>query len=105
MGRRDDAVREFNQSLAVEPNYPAGLYFLARAYEEQGRVPEAIGLLQKAVATAGRRPKYLSALGNAYAQAGNRNEAQKILDELRRQSAKEYVEPEMISSLAAKLKG
>ena len=105
MGRRDDAVREFNRSLAIDSNYPAGLYFLARAYEEQGRVPEAIGLLQKAVATAGRRPKYLSALANAYVQAGNRDEARKILEELRWQSATEYVEPEMISSLAAKLKG
>lgn len=105
MGRTEEAKREFGRSLVIDPNYPAGLYFLASAYEDQGRVQEAIGLLQKAVATAGRTPKYLYALGNAYAQAGQKDEAQKILQELRQQSTKAYVEPEMISSLAAKLKG
>ena len=105
MGRREEARHEFAQSLALDPNYPAGLYFLARTCEEQGRVQEAIGLLQKAVATAGRKPKYLYALGIAYTQAGNRDEAQKILDELRQQSTKGYVEPEMIPTLAARLKG
>jgi len=68
-------------------------------------VQEAIELLQKAVAAAGRTPKYLNALANAYVLAGNKEEAQKILEELRQQSAKGYVDPQMISSLATKLKG
>jgi len=105
MQRREEAMREFGQALAIDPNYPAGLYFLARAYAEQGRVQEAIGLLQKAIASAGRKPKYLYALANVYVQAGKRDEAQKILDELRQQATKGYVEPSMIPSLAAKLKG
>ena len=98
-------MREFGQALALDPNCPAGLYFLARTYSEQGRVQEAIGLLRKAIASAGREPKYLYALGNAYVQAGNRDEAQKILKELRQLSMKRYVDPSMIPLLAAKLKG
>ena len=105
MQRREEAMREFGQALALDPNYPAGLYFLARAYAEQGRVQEAIGLLQKAIASAGRKPKYLYALANVYVQAGKKNEAQKILDELHQQATTGYVEPSMIPSLAAKLKG
>ena len=105
MGRPDEARQEFQKALGIEPNYPAGLYFLARADEQQGRVQEAIDLLQKAVATARRTPKYLNALANAYVLAGNKQEAQAILDELRRQSAHEYVDPQMISTLVAKLNG
>ena len=105
MQRREEAMREFGQALAIDPNYPAGLYFLARAYVEQGRLQDAIGLLQKAIASAGRKPKYLYALANVYVQAGKKDEAQKILDELRQQPATEYVEPSMIPTLAAKLKG
>ncbi|MGO8817665.1 MAG: winged helix-turn-helix domain-containing tetratricopeptide repeat protein [Terriglobia bacterium] len=105
MQRREEAVRQFGQSLDLDPNYPAGLYFLSRAYVEQGRLKDAIGLLQKAIASAGRKPKYLYALANLYVQAGKKDEAQKILDELRQQAATGYVEPSMIPTLAAKLKG
>ncbi len=105
MGRPGQAQHEFHKALEIDPNYPAGLYFLARADQQQGRVQEAIELLQKAVASAGRTPKYLSALANAYLTAGNKAEAQKILEELRRQAAKGYVDPQMLSSLAARLKG
>ena len=104
MGRLDEARQEFRKSLGIDPNYPAGLYFLARVDEEQGRVEEAIAVLQKAVASAGRTPKYLNALANAWLLAGKREEAQRILEELRRQSAREYVDAHMISALAAKLK-
>ena len=105
MQQRDEAERQFQGALALDPNYPAGLYFLARTRQEQGRVPEAIDLLRRALTSAGRKPKYLYALANAYAAAGQRDEAQKILDELRQQSKHAYVDPVMISSLAAKLKG
>ena len=104
MGRADEARREFQRSLGIDPNYPAGLYFLARADEQQGQVQEAIELLQKAVASAGRTPKYLNALANAWLLAGKREEARRILEELRRQSTREYVDTQMISSLAARLK-
>jgi TolB-like protein/DNA-binding winged helix-turn-helix (wHTH) protein/Tfp pilus assembly protein PilF len=104
MGLLDEARQEFQKSLGIDPNYPAGLYFLARADGQQGRIQEAIDLLQKAVSTAGRTPKYLNALANAYVMVGNKAEAQKILEELRRQSTQGYVDPQMISSLAAKLK-
>jgi TolB-like protein/Tfp pilus assembly protein PilF len=105
MGRLDEARQEFQKSLGIDSNYPAGLYFLARVDEQQGRVQEAIALLQKAVASAGRTPKYLNALANAYLLAGKREAAQGILEELRRESSREYVEPQMIAALDAKLKG
>lgn len=104
MGRLDEARQEFRKSLGIAPNYPAGLYFMARVDEQQGRVEESIALLQRAVASAGRTPKYLNALANAYLLAGNRAEALKILEELRRQSSREYVDAQMISALDAKLK-
>jgi TolB-like protein/DNA-binding winged helix-turn-helix (wHTH) protein len=104
MGRPDEAQREFQKSLGIDPNYPAGLYFMARADEQQGHVQESIELLQKAVASAGRTPKYLNALANAYLLAGKREDAHRILEELRRQSTREYVDTQMISSLVAKLK-
>ena len=104
MRRLDEARQEFRKSLGMDPNYPAGLYFLARVDEQQGRVQEAILLLQKAIDSAGRTPKYLNALANAYLLTGKREEAQRILEELRRQSATEYVDTQMISALDAKLK-
>jgi TolB-like protein/DNA-binding winged helix-turn-helix (wHTH) protein/Tfp pilus assembly protein PilF len=104
MGRLDEARQEFQKSLGIDPNYPAGLYFLARVDEQQGRVQEAIALLQKAIASAGRTPKYLNALANADLLAGKRADARRILEELRRQSSREYVDAQMISALDAKLK-
>jgi tetratricopeptide (TPR) repeat protein len=103
MGRPDEARQEFRKSLGIDPNYPAGLYFLARVDEQQGHVQSAIELLQRAVASAGRTPKYLNALANAWLLAGKREEAQRILEELRQLSAREYVDTQMISALDAKL--
>jgi TolB-like protein/DNA-binding winged helix-turn-helix (wHTH) protein/Tfp pilus assembly protein PilF len=105
MGRLEEARREFRKSLDIDSNYPAGLYFLARVEEQQGRVPEAIALLQKAVTSSGRTPKYLNALAIAYLLAGRRDEARRILDELRAQSSRQYVDAQMISLLVAKLNG
>lgn len=98
-----EASGEFQRSLEIEPNYPPGLYFMALVKERHNQWSNAVALLERSVENSGRTPKYLHALGIAYARIGRREQALKILDELRTQAKRGYVEPGFITSLETQL--
>jgi Tfp pilus assembly protein PilF len=102
-GHDAEAAGEFQKALDIEPNYPPGLYFMAIVKERHNQWEEAVGLLERSVASSGRTPKYLHALGVAYAKTGRQEQAKKILDELRDQAKRGYVEPGFITSLETQL--
>jgi TolB-like protein/DNA-binding winged helix-turn-helix (wHTH) protein/Flp pilus assembly protein TadD len=96
-----EAARLFKRALLLMPGYPSALYFLGLLAEQDGRHEEAIANYQLAVTSSGRTPKYLRALGVAFAKLGRMSEAQALLDELRKQSATRYVDPQYLTSIEA----
>ena len=69
----------------------------------KGMHNEAIASFQKAVSLSPSRTFALAGLAVAYAKAGKRNEAQKILEELKERSKREYIEPQNIAIIYAAL--
>ncbi len=76
---------------------------MGRAYEQKGKLPEAIAEFQRALDLEKDNTEIWSALGHAYALSGNRAEAQKILDRLKDLSAHSYVAPYNVAVIYAGL--
>lgn len=66
---------------------------MGRAYEQKGRLAEAIVEFQRAVELEKDNAETWSGLAHAYAVSGKRAEAQKILDHLKEISAHSWVAP------------
>jgi TolB-like protein/Tfp pilus assembly protein PilF len=75
IGRPDEAIRECQKSLELNPNFPTALSILGRAYSDKGMHKEAVAAQEKA---AKLNRSYLWSLGYAYARAGRRADALKI---------------------------
>jgi serine/threonine protein kinase/tetratricopeptide (TPR) repeat protein len=88
----DKAIEQLRYSIDLDPNYWFDYCFLGRAYEQKGRLPEAIEAFQRGLALEGNTELW-SGLGHAYAVSGKRDEAQKVLDHLKELSAHSYVAP------------
>jgi len=64
---------------------------LGEAYEQTGKIEEAIAEFETAVDLSERRPVYLSGLGHAYAAAGRKDRTVRIIEELQQLSVHDYV--------------
>jgi tetratricopeptide (TPR) repeat protein len=85
------------KSVAASPGNWSSHYFLAVGYEGSGRQAQAIPEYQQAAELSQRDSDTIAGLAHAYAAMGDRAEAEKILDELQRQSKASYVSPYMIA--------
>jgi TolB-like protein/DNA-binding winged helix-turn-helix (wHTH) protein/thioredoxin-like negative regulator of GroEL len=94
---------ESRRALDLDPNYPFALYIQGHLYQDERKYDQAIAQFTKAVSSSGRTPKYLFALAGAYIAQGNRSSALQILAELQQQAKTDYVPPEYLHTLAAKL--
>jgi Tfp pilus assembly protein PilF len=103
VGKENDAVSLFQRALTLSPDYPSALYFLARVAEMHGRHNEAMARLELAATSSDRAPKYLHALGMVDAEAGKKDEGCRVLEELRQQAKRRYVDPDYITSLESKI--
>jgi tetratricopeptide (TPR) repeat protein len=68
----------YQRIIAMAPRMPKGYLFLGKAYNEQGRFDEAIGVLGKIPSLEGWFPTYLEVyreLGDAYGRSGRFAEA------------------------------
>ena len=83
-------VVQSQESLKVNPNNWGTHANLGMAYQQLGRLTEAVAELRKASEISGS-PALLAELGHAYAMAGNRAEAQKVLDDLKDLSKRRFV--------------
>ncbi len=79
-GRHDEAIREAQKSLALNPRFPVALSVLGRAYSAKAMHKEAIAAQEKAVAL---NPAYGWSLAHAYALAGRRDDAMRVAAEFR----------------------
>ena len=86
----DRAVREFNDSFEVGPNFWPAHLFLGELYEQQGRYPDAISELRKAE---GPTLQATSTIGYVLAVSGRKQEARQILSGLISRSKQRYIPP------------
>ena len=94
--RIDDAIAEGQRTLQLDPNYFYLDSNLAAAYRENGNFPEAIDLYTKA-----QNVRHLPSTGLAitYTRMGRQAEAQKILDQLVRESQTRYISAPSIAAV------
>jgi TolB-like protein/DNA-binding winged helix-turn-helix (wHTH) protein/Tfp pilus assembly protein PilF len=88
----DLCLDELGHTLDLDPNFTGAHAWRALAFEGKAMFPQAIVETQ-AVREGDDTPRTLALLAHAYAQSGDRLDAQKLLRELRRRSAREYVNP------------
>jgi len=74
-GRMDEAAREFQKALEIQPMYTEARYHLGLALASQGRVEEAIGEFQKVLAIQPTYAEVHNGLGNAFVNRGRIGEA------------------------------
>lgn len=94
MGRdHGRAADQALKTLEMEPAFSPACHVLGLAYEQMGRLKDAIPLLQKAHAGSGGNPISLAALAHIYARARRLQEARKTLTKLKALSGRAYVPP------------
>jgi TolB-like protein/Flp pilus assembly protein TadD len=79
--------------LELDPTFPGGHLFLARAYEGKGMHQAALDVLRGVLQFSDGAPTFQRELAYVYARAGQRDAAREILQELQELSRKVYVSP------------
>jgi tetratricopeptide (TPR) repeat protein len=98
----EKAIEQLRYAIDLDPGYWFDYCFLGRAYEQKGRLPEAIETNKRGLALEGNTELW-AGLGHAYAVSGNKANAQKVLDQLKELSAKRYVAPYNVAVIYAGL--
>ncbi len=88
--RYDEAIKQYQKILEMEPTRAEALLGLGMVYEQKGGYEEAINEYQKAIKSSGRTSPVLAQLGRAYAMSGKRNEAISIVAELKEMSKQSF---------------
>ena len=83
-GRFDDALREFEEALALDANFSLAQALAGLVYLQKAMPDRAIAAAQKARDLGGPRPDIISVHGYILARAGRRDDAMKALEDLRR---------------------
>jgi len=91
MARRyPEAIEQFNNILAMDPQFYYARWAFGLALQFDGQLPEAIAQYKKA-AELTDDPFVLAWLAQGYAQAGQRDEALKLLAQMDELATKRYV--------------
>ena len=89
--RYDDAIRESNSALAVQPKDADALLGLGFALIADNRPADAIPVLEKSASLSDRSPAVIGVLIRAYAHAGRRGDALRLLAELKQRQKQGYI--------------
>ena len=100
--RTDEAIVQLRKTLELDPNYAATHMRLGIAYSQNKQYEEAALEMQKAIAL-DKNPMKVTHLGELYAVWGKKREAQQTIAQLRGMSKQEYVAPNMIALVYARL--
>jgi serine/threonine protein kinase len=88
-----EAAAHIRQTLQLDPNYAQAHLRLGLVQIQQRRYPEAIASIQRAIDLGAFYPHAAAGLAFAYAVSRNREAATRIVDDLKRRSARELVPP------------
>ena len=91
MHRYDEAIAQYKRILISNPNFALAHVTLGRAYALKGMYPEAIAETRRA-AELNFGPTAKGFLGLWLAKSGQRDEALRLLNELKQQATKNYVQ-------------
>jgi len=97
--RNDDAIAQFHKCQDLNADYPICNWLLGVVYAQQGRFDEAISAETKVLQF---EPHYAAAqaeLARDYALSGRQPEAQRILGEILKTSAKQYISKYWIATV------
>ena len=97
--RYSESVLQYERTIDTDPNFGIAHYFLGQALMQLGARTRAIASFERAIELSGRSPEILSALGHARAVDGDMEGAQRLLHELGRIAADQYVSPYHIAQL------
>ncbi len=93
--RYDEAAEQLRHTIELSPNYWNSRLFLAKAYQQQGRMEAALAEVQRA-AQIDSVSDIIAMLARAYALAGKRREALQVLEEMWAWPQDRYVAPSEI---------
>jgi tetratricopeptide (TPR) repeat protein len=82
----DQAIKDFQEAIALDPTYGPSYARLADVYMAQGRHADAIAALERGQRVLGGTRRQLDGFATAYALAGRRREAEALRDEMVAQS-------------------
>jgi tetratricopeptide (TPR) repeat protein len=99
----DLAIGHLRDALAITPNLWVLHLWIAKSYEREGMVGDAMEEYQKAFDLSGGNTEALSLKASIQAQTGNRAEAHRVLRVLIESSAQRYVPPYNIALIFAGL--
>ncbi|HKA21613.1 MAG TPA: winged helix-turn-helix domain-containing protein [Blastocatellia bacterium] len=91
--RYNQAIELSRETLKTDPGYVLAKYNVARGLGQLRLPDQAIAELNTSIAAWGRTTMLLSELAYNYAASGKKAEARKLLDEMQKRSANEYVDP------------
>jgi len=88
--RYDEAIAQYKRVLSLDPNFAYARFNLGWGYCVKGMYQEAIVELRKSLELS-NDPAAIGYLGLSLAKSGRRDEAMKLLNQLKRESAERYV--------------
>jgi Flp pilus assembly protein TadD len=89
----DRAEVELRKALEMDSRFALAHAYLGLAYEQQGRIEQAVAQFHEWQTLSGDEPAATAALGHAYAMSGRRTDAQKALFRLQDLAKDRYVPP------------
>ena len=99
-----ESITQLEKTLEVDANYMPAHLFLGYSYALKGMYAEAISECHKGRDLSPTDPLTLTMLGYVYALSGNRSEASKVLEQLKAQSRRVYVNPVYVAWIYAALR-
>jgi tetratricopeptide (TPR) repeat protein len=97
--RYDEAIEQFNKTIAMDPNYPIPYVWLVFTYVEKGMFEEALAAAEKYTMLTGGSGLAVAVQGYVYARAGKKSDAQKIAGQLVNYSKQRYVPASVIAMI------
>ena len=102
--RWDDAIRQLNEAIKLDPNYWFTRSYLGRSLMQKGQIQEAFKEFKAALEIDSSQSENSAGIGYAYAVMNQKGEAQKIIEQLTKQSsANSYFSPYNVAVIYAGL--
>ena len=102
-GRLKQAREQFRKIIEIGTTYPHLHWMIGQAYILDSKYDVGIAEIKKALDLSDDNPMILGGLGWGYAVAGRRIYAEKILEELKKRSEKEYIRPYFFAKIYSAL--